>query len=127
MPEQGDFVRVMSLHKSKGLTSRGVIVPGCIQGMIPFQDRDETPDEQSANLQEQRRLFYVVITRCTELLVLSSAVRIERKLAWKLRVELARGRSAFGNTIASQFTDELGPSAPAPISGNQWQANNYGQ
>ncbi len=38
MPQEGDFVRIMSLHKSKGLTSRAIIVAGCIRGSIPFED-----------------------------------------------------------------------------------------
>src|SRR5207302_10404875 len=88
MPEEGDFVRVMSLHKSKGLTSRVTIVAGCIQGLIPFQDDDEPPAEQAAILREQRRLFYVAITRCTEMLVLPSAVRMERQLAWTIGARL---------------------------------------
>lgn len=45
MPQEGDFVRIMSLHKSKGLTSRAVIVAGCIRGLIPFEDRDATNEE----------------------------------------------------------------------------------
>ena len=32
MPEEGFFIRVMSLHKSKGLTARVVIVADCIEG-----------------------------------------------------------------------------------------------
>ncbi len=113
MPEEGDFVRVMSLHKSKGLTSRATIVAGCTQGLIPFQDDDEPPAELAAVLQEQRRLFYIAITRCTEMLVLSSAVRMERQLAWKIGARLRPGRSRVGATMASQFIDELGPTAPA--------------
>ncbi len=120
MPEEGDFVRIMSLHKSKGLTSKVAIVAGCIQGLIPFQDDDQAPVEQEAILQEQRRLFYVAITRCTEILVLSSAARMERKLAWKIGAQLQRGRSAVGTTIASQFIDELGATAPAARSGQEW-------
>jgi len=120
MPEEGDFVRVMSLHKSKGLTSRVTIVAGCTQGLIPFQDNDQAPAEQAAILQEQRRLFYVAITRCTEVLVLSSAARMERKLAWKIRAQLQPGRWNVGTTIASQFIDELGPTAPAPRRGEEW-------
>src|SRR5262249_45386132 len=38
MPAQGDFVRLMSLHKSKGLTSRVTLIVGCIHGLIPFVD-----------------------------------------------------------------------------------------
>lgn len=125
MPEEGDFTRVMSLHKSKGLTSRVTIVTGCIQGLIPFQDHDQAPAEQAAILQEQRRLFYVAITRCTEVLVLSSAARMERKLAWKIGAQLRRGRSTVGNTIASQFIDELGQVAPAPHRGEEWANTGY--
>ena len=36
MPAEGDFVRIMSLHKSKGLTSRVTIIVGCIHGLIPI-------------------------------------------------------------------------------------------
>ena len=37
-PEKADYVRVMSLHKSKGLTSRVAIVSACTRGLIPFED-----------------------------------------------------------------------------------------
>jgi len=63
MPAEGNFVRVMSLHKSKGLTTRVTIVAGCTQGLIPFHKSDTPPVEQEAVLREQRRLFYVAITR----------------------------------------------------------------
>lgn len=125
MPEEGDFVRVMSLHKSKGLTSKVAVVAGCTEGLIPFRDDEQGETERDAVLKEQRRLFYVAITRCTEVLVLSSAGRMERQLAWKIGARLVPGRSAVGNTIASRFLDELGPSAPAPQSGEQWIASGY--
>jgi DNA helicase II / ATP-dependent DNA helicase PcrA len=41
VPEEVDYVRVMSLHKSKGLTSKVVIISGCTQGLIPFVNSDE--------------------------------------------------------------------------------------
>jgi len=125
MPEAGDFVRVMSLHKSKGLTSKVVIVSGCIQGLIPFIDIDKPSEEQDLILAEQRRLFYVAITRCTEILVMSSAIRLDRELAWKIGAQLQRGRSRVGLAIASQFFDELGPSAPEPLNGQHWQEGSY--
>lgn len=125
MPEEGEFVRVMSLHKSKGLTNKIVIVAGCIQGLIPFQDHEQSPVEQDAILQEQRRLFYVAITRCTEVLVLSSAARMERQLAWRIGAQLQPGRSNVGATIASRFIDELGPTAPASRRGKDWTEAEY--
>lgn len=79
MPEAGDFVRIMSLHKSKGLTSKVTIVSSCIQGLIPNTDDELTPDEQAAMLKEQRRLFYVALTRAKNLLVLSSFLECPHK------------------------------------------------
>ncbi len=116
MPEAGAFVRVMSLHKSKGLTSRAVIVCGCIEGLIPFRKDDEPPAEQERILQEQRRLFYVAITRCTEILMLSSFVTIETATAFKIGAK-TRGRGRTASTIASRFLSELGPTLPASVSG----------
>jgi len=84
MPEEGEFVRVMSLHKSKGLTSKVVIVAGCIQGLVPFLDEDHTPVEAASNMKEQRRLFYVALTRAKDILVISSFATIERKVAHKI-------------------------------------------
>ncbi|MGH9551850.1 MAG: hypothetical protein ACRD3W_20865, partial [Terriglobales bacterium] len=57
LPKGGEFVRIMSLHQSIGLTSKVVIVVGCIHGLIPFFDGDETQEERAATLREQRRLF----------------------------------------------------------------------
>jgi DNA helicase-2/ATP-dependent DNA helicase PcrA len=49
MPPEGNFVRSMSLHKSKGLTSRVTIIIGCIHGLIPFVSRQMLPAELSAH------------------------------------------------------------------------------
>lgn len=58
-----DYIRVMSLYKSKGLTADLVVVVGCIQGLIPFIPDDLSSAERDRALEEQRRLFYVAITR----------------------------------------------------------------
>ncbi len=122
MPESGDFVRVMSLHKSKGLTSRAVIVAGCVEGLIPTLTHEGTHQEQQAELEEQRRLFYVSITRGKEILVVSSLVRLQRDLAFRIGAAVV----GFGGaTIASRFLGELGPTAPAPKAGVKWQANGF--
>ena len=116
MPEAGAFTRIMSLHKSKGLTSKAVIVCGCIEGLVPFRNEDAPPVEQQRILREQRRLFYVAITRCTEFLAISSFVKIESSLAFKIGAKTT-GRGKTVNTVASQFLRELGPRAPAAVSG----------
>jgi len=119
MPEQGDFVRVMSLHKAKGLTNKVTIVAGCIEGLIPTIDSSHSSSEAKANLEEQRRLFYVSITRCKEILMLSSSQKLPVELAYRIGARV-RGRYGVCNTIASRFLSELGPTAPAPICGQDW-------
>ena len=127
IPEKADYVRVMSLHKSKGLTSKVTIVSGCTQGLVPFVNPDVPPDEASAIMQEQRRLFYVAITRCTQTLVISSFTHIPRQLAWNLRALVTPGPGPSGSTVASQFLDELGPGAPASKQGSLWAQDRYAE
>ena len=102
----------MSLHKSKGLTARVVIVMGCNEGMIPRIDYDEPLAEQKRSLEEQRRLFYVALTRTTETLILSSIAHIPMQQALQMGLGVQGGG-------ASQFLTELGPSRPAPMTGRE--------
>jgi DNA helicase II / ATP-dependent DNA helicase PcrA len=64
VPTEVNDVRIMSLHKSKGLSSPVTIIAGCVQGLLPrLPDADLTVAERRAQMEEQRRLFYVGITR----------------------------------------------------------------
>jgi superfamily I DNA/RNA helicase len=127
MPAEGDFVRIMSLHKSKGLTSRATIIVGCMRGLIPFLKRDLPPAERPLHLQEQRRLFYVALTRAKELLVVSSAASVSRAVAnQELNGVILRGGNAqVGHTIPCEFIHELGPQAPAAQLGPAWAAGGF--
>jgi superfamily I DNA/RNA helicase len=116
LPTDVDYVRVMSLHKSKGLTADLVAVVGCIEGLIPTLSGG-TPAEQAASLEEQRRLFYVAITRTRRILILSSVTQLQKDLAYRMGAQV-RGRSPVNAaTIASRFLTELGPSRPATVLG----------
>ena len=125
MPAEGDFVRIMSLHKSKGLTSRVTIIVGCIHGLIPFVDNDLPPAERAAHLQEQRRVFYVALTRAKEVLLVSSVASIPRAMSHQIGAVLRGGNAQQGNTVACQFLHELGPQAPAALHGASWRAAGY--
>ena len=119
---QGPAVRIMSLHKSKGLTARLVIIAGCVSGIIPSIEHDATPAEQHRQEQEQRRLFYVGLTRSTETLVLNTAVRMPFAAALQMRMPIAQRKGAIAILQASPFLAELGPTAPAPVDGAAWRA-----
>jgi superfamily I DNA/RNA helicase len=121
---QGASIRIMSLHKSKGLTARLVIIAGCVSGVLPTIDFSAPVQEQNRQWQEQRRLLYVGLTRSTETLVISSAVRMPRKAAMQMGVPVSSGNpNAMATLPASPFLAELGPSAPATIRGTVWRAN----
>ena len=119
-----DFVRVMSMHKSKGLTSPVVYAAGVTEGIMPVREAATDP----AVLDEQRRLFYVAITRASERLVISGSVRMSVALAAQLQAvagsnirRQADGKSTV-NVIASRFIADLGPQAPRPVTGTTWLA-----
>lgn len=120
VPTNVDHVRIMSLYKAKGLTSDHVIIVGCIEGLIPNNPRAElTVIQRKRYLEEQRRLFYVGLTRCRRSLVLSSSVRVPLPFANKMNIRIIKKDEQFAYTKASSFLDELGPNAPKAIRGDE--------
>lgn len=121
LPRDVGYVRIMSLHKSKGLTADLVVISGCIEGLLP-STREGLPFEQARRyLEEQRRLFYVGITRARRRLILSSVLSLQWALAHKIRAPMQGGDQEMGNTIASTFLDQLGPRSPESIRGEDWR------
>jgi DNA helicase-2/ATP-dependent DNA helicase PcrA len=88
-PEQGS-VTLMTLHAAKGLEFKAVAIIGLEEGLLPHS-RAQTSD---AELEEERRLFFVGITR---------AMR-------HLHISCSRYRTIRGipeRTIPSRFLEEL--------------------
>jgi superfamily I DNA/RNA helicase len=132
VPASPDYVRIMSLHKSKGLTSPVVYVAGMAEGIVPTLPKNGTDDQVSAAVEEQRRLFYVAITRAADQLVLSYAASMELSLAMKLqvRLDMSKIRRIGGEkripTIASRYLRELGTDAPRSVPGARWLQDHLG-
>jgi DNA helicase-2/ATP-dependent DNA helicase PcrA len=83
----------MTLHASKGLEFPVVCIAGLEEGLFPLQASTADPSE----LEEERRLLYVGITRAREQLFLSSA----------------RTRFRYGQAhpaMPSRFLEEMDPS-----------------
>jgi superfamily I DNA/RNA helicase len=62
-------VSLMTIHAAKGLEFRAVFIPGCEQGVIPYS----LFEGQEADMEEERRLLYVGMTRAEKYLHLSYA------------------------------------------------------
>ena len=91
--EDTDFVSLMTIHSSKGLEFKNVFVVGLEEDLFPSQMMMSS----RADLEEERRLFYVAITRAKENLYFSYAL----------------SRYRFGRLIncePSRFIEEVDPS-----------------
>lgn len=121
-----DVIRIMSLHKSKGLTAQLVVIAGCVAGAIPTIDKNQPIAEQDASMKEQRRLFYVAITRARDALILSSVVRLPLATALKANIPPAsiynQQGVAYARLAASPFLAELGQASPNAVKGTNWRA-----
>ena len=116
-----DIIRVMSLQKSKGLTAKCVVIAGCMEGALPVTNSNYTPAELRLSFEEQRRLFYVALTRTTETLVISSAATGPFKDVVNMGLSPKGFVRGMSNIHASQFLSELGSSAPSVESGLAWR------
>jgi len=119
LPTEADFVRIMSLHKSKGLTADMVVIVGCVEGLIPWRDNRLSPDELNEQVREQRRLFYVAVTRTSDVLVISGSATYPVDEAYRMLLPVRPGGRST-QVVASEFINELGPQLPAPVNGRQW-------
>ena len=126
IPSEIEDVRIMSLHKSKGLSTPVTFVCGCVQGLLPRQSGQNLAEaERRADLEEQRRLFYVGITRVKAdpdqgkpgTLVLTYSPTMPVADALGAGIQPAYVRYGVAHLHASSFIGELGPSAPAPVAG----------
>ncbi|MEZ4829493.1 MAG: 3'-5' exonuclease [Bacteroidia bacterium] len=90
--DNDDYVTLMTIHSAKGLEFKSVFLVGMEENLFPSSLSIET----RADLEEERRLFYVAVTRAEKRLTLS----------------YARSRYKFGTlqfNEPSRFIDEIDP------------------
>ena len=69
MEKDADCVNMMTIHSAKGLEFPFVFIAGLEEGLFPSEMSAESPRE----LEEERRLFYVALTRAERQVVLTFA------------------------------------------------------
>jgi len=73
LEKDDNAVKLMTVHASKGLEFEYVFIAGLEQDLFPFKHMDED-DMSQAEEEEERRLFYVAITRAKNKLYLSYTI-----------------------------------------------------
>lgn len=93
--EEVKRVKLMSVHSSKGLEFKSVFIVGLEENLFPSMMSLKSKNARAA-IDEERRLFYVAVTRAEQLLSLS----------------YASSRYRFGNMVynnSSRFLEEISP------------------
>jgi DNA helicase-2/ATP-dependent DNA helicase PcrA len=103
-------VWLMSMHAAKGLEFPVVVVAGMEEGLFPHARSAEDEDE----VEEERRLCYVCLTRARERLVLTGAAR--RRIFGDYQ---ATEPSRFLTEIPDHLVDRIEPAPP------RWQQPGY--
>jgi DNA helicase-2/ATP-dependent DNA helicase PcrA len=88
-----DTLRLTTVHQAKGLEFPVVFVLGCSEGLFPLKRAIDKGD-----ISEERRLFYVAVTRAMDELYLISP-------------RLQRGYEGVSLLEVSQFINDLSPSS----------------
>ena len=123
LPETSDSVLVLTLQKAKGLEAKMVIVVNCLEGCIPHIDKKyDSERRKQEDLAEQERLFFVALTRTTNILLISSTGIMRRGDVARMSV-MAGTEWYWSETPPSRFIDMLGPNAPSPQLGEDYLQN----
>ena len=93
LDENSDYVVLMTLHSAKGLEFPNVYLAGMEDGLFPSY-MSITSDNATNELEEERRLAYVGITRAKERLTITAA-----------RSRMIRGETQFNRV--SRFVKEI--------------------
>jgi DNA helicase-2/ATP-dependent DNA helicase PcrA len=98
--EEG-MVQLMTIHLAKGLEFDRVFVVGCAEGLLPHARSMES----EAEIEEERRLMYVAMTRARRELALSFS-DIPSRFLFELPPDLVRFESSTSDATALEDDEE---------------------
>ena len=101
-----ETVALMTLHNSKGLEYRSIMITGLDEGLLPHYSSLDSQEE----LEEERRLLYVGMTRAKERLYLFTAANRMRFGSWT-----GNSPSRFLSEIPERLLEEIGRTGIADL------------
>lgn len=113
-------LQVATLWGAKGVTAEHVYMLGVCQEALPGQRRAEYPGTDADYVDEQRRLFYVSITRAKRTLVISRALHVGRGPAKQLGLTVTTGNKFWADLKMSPFLRDIMGLLPNAVPGDSW-------
>lgn len=102
------------------MTADHVYVLGLCKEAIPGNRRDEYPGTENEHFEEERRLFYVSLTREKCTLVLSRPNKIRTNEAAQIGVRVSKSRLIYSSLEVSPFFLDILEFLPRGVSGDTW-------
>jgi DNA helicase-2/ATP-dependent DNA helicase PcrA len=112
-----DNVTLMTVHAAKGLEFDTVFITGLEEGTFPIIHQDEMNDD----LEEERRLFYVAITRAKRMLYITHANDRMRFGNHEMKM-----KSRFLKEIPTECIEERDPMSFAAKKLERFENNDFG-
>jgi len=121
VPGESADIHVSTLWGAKGMTAQNVYVLGLCAETLPGTKREEYPGTESDYIEEQRRLFYVSLTRSKRTLVLSRPRSILTFAAPRLGIRAnPSGHSKFAPLEMCPFLRDIISHLPRSQTGDRW-------
>ncbi len=117
---EGSGVTISTLWGAKGMTAENVYVLGLFNEAIPGKRLDSYPGTELEHLEEQRRLFYVSITRTKRTLVLSRPSQMRRTDGPPIGVTLEPGPGWWAQLSMCRFLSLIQPELRDAVAGESW-------
>ena len=112
--DEGGKVNLMTIHAAKGLEFPVVFISGAEDGLIPHE---RSLSEDETNIEEERRLFYVAITRARDKLFISSCKKRKKmqsvvecepsRFLSEIPTELVESRELTNDPVDSETAAKL--------------------
>ena len=113
--------QITTLWGAKGVTADHVYVIGLCDEAIPGERQNDYAGTENDFLEEQRRLFYVSITRAKQTMVLSRPLKIESGMAKRMKLRVKNPTWKHPTLERSRFLDDITDYLPGYVQGESWK------